>query len=70
MFDPKSGEPPHNLIGVFMRPSATKAFPDFAPEIGAVVNQISTNGEFVDIVDLSGVDWAGRIAKTTEPFYP
>jgi len=70
-YDPNSGEPPHNLIGVFMKPRAAKAFRDFVPEMGAVINQVSKSGEFVDIVDLSTVgELANHMTSSTKPFYP
>jgi hypothetical protein len=70
LFDPESGEPPHNLIGILMKAGSTKAFDDFHQEMGAVIKQDPGFGEIVDILDMStGSDLATAVANY-KPFYP
>lgn len=70
-YDPRSGEPPHNLIGIVMKTGAAKRFPELAPEIGAVIKQATKEGEFFDMMDLSTAGQIGDyITKSTKPFYP
>jgi hypothetical protein len=71
IWDPQRDEPPHNMIGIFLKRESPIAFPDFAPTVGEVIRRTSKEGEFVDVVDLSTVgELASQIADSTTPFYP
>lgn len=71
MYDPRSGEPPHNLVGVLMKPGSMKAFSDFAPEMARATDHVRKEGEFFDIVDMSTETEMGKfIASKNKAFYP
>jgi SseB protein C-terminal domain len=71
MYDPKSGEPPHQLILISAKAESPKGFPEIAPETGAVIKQVARENEFFDMMDLSRSKGIGdNIAKSVEPFYP
>jgi hypothetical protein len=70
LFDPVSGEPPHNLIGVLMKAGSTKAFDDLHKEMGAVIKQEAGFGEIVDILDMSTGGELATAVASYRPFYP
>ena len=71
MYDPKSGEPPHNVIGVTLKSDCKREFSDFAQEFIAYFVTVSKPGEFADLVDASDkTELSESVITSGKSFYP